>query len=85
MRLFHKRATPIGHRTLAKRFAYAALLIGSASALQTTPEIDRQIPTLLENYRALHQHPELSHHETWTATYLGDALRIRRICRLCYL
>jgi amidohydrolase len=62
-------------RTFAKGFAYAALLIGTASAQQTTPEIDRQIPTLLESYRALHQHPELSHHEIWTAAYLADALR----------
>jgi hippurate hydrolase len=75
VRLIHKRVTPIGHSTFAKGFAYAALLIGTASAQQTAPEIDRQIPTLLESYRALHQHPELSHHETWTAAYLADALR----------
>jgi hypothetical protein len=60
-----KREKIVWHRTLAKGFACAALLIGTTSAQQTTPpEIDRQIPTLLESYRALHQHPELSHHET---------------------
>jgi amidohydrolase len=75
MRLIHKSSTPIGHKTFAKGLVYAALLIGTASAQQTTPEIDRQIPTLLENYKALHQHPELSHHETWTASYLAEALR----------
>jgi amidohydrolase len=75
MRLIHRRTTRIGHRAFVKGLVYAALLIGTASAQPTTPEIDRQIPTLLENYRALHQHPELSHHETWTAAYLADAVR----------
>jgi hippurate hydrolase len=62
-------------RTIALLLACAALLSGAASAQQPAAEIDRQIPTLLENYKTLHQHPELSHHETWTAAYLADALR----------
>jgi hippurate hydrolase len=55
--------------------ACAALLGGAASAQQPAAEVDRQLPALLENYKALHQHPELSHHETWTAAYLADALQ----------
>ena len=48
---------------------------GTASARQPAPEIDRQSPTLLERYKALHQHPELSHHESWIAAYIADTLR----------
>jgi amidohydrolase len=55
--------------------ASAALLTNVAFAQQPAAEIDRQIPLLIETYKALHQHPELSHHETWTAAYLADALR----------
>jgi hippurate hydrolase len=43
------------------------LLTHVAFAQQPAAEIDRQIPSLIETYKALHQHPELSHHETWTA------------------
>ncbi|MDP9007832.1 MAG: amidohydrolase [Pseudomonadota bacterium] len=54
---------------------FAALLAGAASAQPPAAEIDRQMPMLLDNYKTLHQHPELSHHETWTAAYLADSLR----------
>jgi len=39
------------------------------------PQLEAQLPALLETYKALHQHPELSRHETWTAAYLATALR----------
>jgi amidohydrolase len=55
--------------------AFAVLVGSAASAQQAAPEIDHQIPALLQNYKTLHQHPELSRHETWTAAYLADALR----------
>jgi metal-dependent amidase/aminoacylase/carboxypeptidase family protein len=68
-------------RAMQNRLSLPTLIIatlilgtGTASAQQPAPEIDRQIPTLLERYKALHQHPELSHHETWTAAYVADAL-----------
>jgi amidohydrolase len=62
-------------RCAALFLASAALLTQAALAQQPAAEIDRQIPSLIETYKALHQHPELSHHETWTAAYLADALR----------
>src|SRR5271168_2183523 len=67
-RALHLKATmPNRKRAIAMFLIYAALLAGAASAQQPAAEIDRQMPMLLENYKALHQHPELSHHETWTA------------------
>jgi amidohydrolase len=55
----------------------AASLLWTAmvSAQQPRADVDQQIPMLLERYKALHQHPELSHHETWTAAYVAEALR----------
>lgn len=70
-----RRAMPNRKRPFAIILACAALFIGAASAQQPAAEIDRRMPLLLDNYKALHQHPELSHHETWTAAYLADALR----------
>jgi amidohydrolase len=55
--------------------ATSLLWMGTVSAQQAAADVDRQIPALLERYRALHEHPELSHHETWTAAYVADALR----------
>ncbi|WP_263383266.1 amidohydrolase [Granulicella arctica] len=57
--------------------ASALLLLTSTTAFaqQPTPGIDRELPALVEIYKTLHQHPELSHHETWTAAYLAAALR----------
>jgi amidohydrolase len=62
-------------RCTAMFLASSALLSNAAFAQQPAAEIDRQIPLLIETYKALHQHPELSHHETWTAAYLAAALR----------
>jgi amidohydrolase len=62
-------------RYLAAFLAGLALCPLAAIAQQSTADVDHQIPALLENYKALHEHPELSHHETWTATYLANALR----------
>jgi amidohydrolase len=70
-----RRAMPNRKRPFAIILACAAIFIGAASAQQPAAEIDRRMPLLLDNYKALHQHPELSHHETWTAAYLADALR----------
>jgi amidohydrolase len=51
------------------------LCSGAAFAQLPATDIDRQVPSLLETYKTLHQHPELSHHETWTAAYVAAALR----------
>jgi hippurate hydrolase len=53
----------------------SALLATAASAQMPTPEVERELPALLATYKTLHQHPELSHHEAWTADYLAVALR----------
>jgi amidohydrolase len=55
--------------------ASALLLTAAAPAQKPVLEVDRQLPALLDTYKALHQHPELSHHETWTANYLATDLR----------
>jgi amidohydrolase len=65
----------IRHRLPTLIIATSLLWTGTASAQQPATEIDQQIPTLLERYKTLHQHPELSHHETWTAAYVADTLR----------
>jgi amidohydrolase len=62
-------------RHIASLLALTALLPPAAMAQQPVVEIDRQMPALIEHYKALHEHPELSHHETWTAIYLANALR----------
>ena len=38
--------------------------------------LDRQMPTLLSTYKALHAAPELSHHEEKTSAFLADQLRV---------
>ena len=55
--------------------ASALLFTAAAPAQKPAPEVDRQLPALLDTYKALHQHPELSHHESWTANYLATDLR----------
>jgi amidohydrolase len=62
-------------RHSAATLALACVIAAAASAQMPAPEIEREIPALLETYKTLHQHPELSHHEVWTAAYLAGALR----------
>jgi amidohydrolase len=66
---------PFSLRHPATTLAFAIVIAAAASAQTPAPEIERDIPALLATYKALHQHPELSHHEVWTAAYLADALR----------
>jgi amidohydrolase len=58
-------------RLLAATLIFAA----TASAQQPSAAIEQQLPGLIDTYKILHQHPELSHHEEWTAAYLATALR----------
>jgi amidohydrolase len=57
------------------------LLILSSAAIhaqqttQTREWIESQLPDLLNTYAHLHQHPELSFHETATAKFVGQAWR----------
>ena len=51
------------------------ILAATAAAQQPSAAIEQQLPGLIDTYKTLHQHPELSHHEEWTAAYLATALR----------
>jgi metal-dependent amidase/aminoacylase/carboxypeptidase family protein len=52
-------------------FLFAAML-----RAQDTPSfIDKQTPSLVETYKDLHAHPELSHHEERTSAVLAKGLR----------
>jgi amidohydrolase len=62
-------------RRVASLVAFSVLFPLAAGAQQSATDVDHEIPDLIENYKALHEHPELSHHETWTAAYLANALR----------
>ena len=55
--------------------AATLILAATAAAQQPSAAIEQQLPGLIDTYKTLHQHPELSHHEEWTAAYLATALR----------
>ena len=56
--------------------AICLLALATAShAEDATSAISQQTPALLETYKDLHAHPELSHHEERTAAHLAKALR----------
>jgi amidohydrolase len=55
--------------------AATLILAATGSAQQPSAAIEQQLPGLIDTYKTLHQHPELSHHEEWTAAYLASALR----------
>jgi hippurate hydrolase len=69
-------------RLSALRFAYLSILIlgllGVRAGAQNTP-LDKQVTSVIPDAQALyldlHQHPELSSHETQTATELATRLR----------
>lgn len=37
--------------------------------------VSGQVPNLVETYKGIHAHPELSHHEEHTSALLADQLR----------
>ena len=55
--------------------AATLILASTVHAQQPSTSIEQQLPGLIATYKTLHQHPELSHHEEWTAAYLATALR----------
>ncbi len=63
------------HPHPAAILAPALLFFTTAFAQSPAPDINRELPALLTTYKTLHQHPELSQHETWTAAYVAGALR----------
>jgi hippurate hydrolase len=59
-------------RLLSCLFALSAT---SASAQSVGAFIQKQTPALVDTYKDLHAHPELSHHEERTSSILASALR----------
>jgi len=57
------------------RFALLALLTLSASAQSLDDRVQREIPTLLDTYKAIHAMPELSTQEVKTSAYVAKRLR----------
>ncbi len=62
--------------------AFLSVALACTCALAQNPQSPdiaafeaRQLPTLLETYKQLHAHPELSHFEDHTSATLADALR----------
>jgi amidohydrolase len=59
--------------------AFAALALACfslAAAAQTVPSfVDSELPNLVDTYKDIHSHPELSHFEARTSHILADALR----------
>jgi len=56
---------------------FLAVVCVSASAQNTSlkQQVDSVFPDAQALYLNLHQHPELSGHETWTAGVMADKLR----------
>ena len=52
-----------------------ALLPFAVGAADLRSPVESQLPSLVETYKHLHAHPELSHHEEQTATLLAGELR----------
>ena len=58
------------------RFLSPLLLLPIATHAQDlAPTIKAEIPVLVDTYKDLHEHPELSHHEERTSAILAKALR----------
>ena len=55
--------------------AYPAAAQTDATKNGIVAQVDRQMPELTATYKQLHQHPELSHFEEKTSTYLAGELR----------
>jgi len=56
-------------------FVIFAVLVGSAQTNSLSSQVDSILPDAHALYLDLHQHPELSSHETRTATLLAERLR----------
>ena len=58
-----------------KSFIVALFVAASAFAQSIDPMIDREMPALLDTYRAFHMAPELSKHEEKTSATVAERLR----------
>lgn len=64
---------------LLRIFALAAVVSAIQAAGQSgsplNAAVDAQVPSLVQTYKLLHTHPELSHHEESTSAYLAAELK----------
>jgi amidohydrolase len=63
------------HRSLALVYALCAAAAIPATAQDLNSLVQKETPALVETYKDLHEHPELSHHEERTSAVLAKALR----------
>ena len=56
--------------------AFVCLSLSAAPAAQDVPSfVNSETPALLDTYKDIHAHPELSHHEARTSAILAKGLR----------
>jgi hippurate hydrolase len=48
---------------------------GSGDPMGLRAKVESELPALLDTYRDLHRHPELSHHEAATSAFIAQELR----------
>jgi len=63
------------HRSLALVCALCAIAVVPTSAQDLNTLVQKETPSLVDTYKDLHEHPELSHHEERTSAILAKALR----------
>src|SRR6202012_5176439 len=51
------------------------LPMAAQDAASLSSSVQQQLPSLNETYKQLHRHPELSHHEEKTSSFLAGELR----------
>ena len=62
-------------RNIASAISIICLLASPVIAQDLTALVNAQAPGLVETYKGLHSHPELSHHEEHTSALLAAELR----------
>jgi len=69
----------VGHRALSLCLTFICLLLSVAGARSQQSDldglVDREIPSLVSTYKALHAAPELSHYEEKTSALVAGELR----------
>jgi len=63
---------PVSLALLLTAFTASSHLI---TAQEVSTAVAKELPSILDTYKDLHAHPELSHHEERTSTYLATELR----------
>ena len=54
---------------------FVSLLALHGVAQSVSTEVDQQLPGLVQTYKDIHEHPELSHHEEQTSSLIATELR----------